>query len=334
MTSAMVSTTGRSSIPRSRAALVGLALAAALWGVAPEVGSASEGAISIGLADESNADDDPRSRFYVVDVAKPGAQLRREVRVGNATLVDRTIDVYVTDAAVEDGGFNLDDEPAELASWSSTEPTTLEIPAGGSATASVSFDIPDDASEGERYGVIWAQPHGTDSQGVVNRVGVRVYLLVDADGRSSTELVVDTLRPRRDDAGNAEVVIAMSNTGTRAADVTGDLALDGDAHVGAMEQRVTLSPGETRQASMTFDADVPNGPWKALVTLDVNGVERRATATIEFPEGAGETGEQVDASMVQTSSSPPVQLIAAAGALATVALVAASRTRLRRRVES
>ena len=328
MTPARASTTARSSIPRSRARLLGLALAAALWVVAPAVGSADEGAISIGLADESSANDDPRSRFYVVDVVEPGASLRREVRVGNATPVDRSIDVYVGDASVEDGGFHLESEPGELASWSSSEPTTLDIPAGASARATVSFAVPHDADDGERYGVIWAQPHGTDTQGVVNRVGVRVYLLVDADGASTTNLVVDTLRPRRDEDGRAEVVVAMSNVGARATDVHGELAI-GDEHRGPLAERVTLAPGETRQATVTFAGDVPDGPWEAVLTLDVNGVEQQARATIEFPDGAGETGVQVEASTVE-GSSPPAALVAVAGALAAVVLVATARTRLRR----
>ena len=334
MTPARVSTTGRSSIPRSRAAVLGLVLGAALWAVAPEIGSADEGAISIGLADEAGAPDDPRSRFYVVDVVEPGTRLEREVRVGNATPVDRSIDVYVTDATVEEGDFHLDDEPAELAAWSSLEPTTLDIPAGGSATASVSFDVPEDATDGERYGVIWAQPHGADSQGVVNRVGVRVYLLVASDGTSSTDVAVDTLRPRRDDAGRAEVVIAMSNTGERATDVSGTLSLDGDAHRAVLGQRVTLAPGETRQATATFEDDVSDGPWRALLSLEINGIARQAAATIEFPDGPGETGEQVDASMVQPPSSPPVALVVVAVLLVAVVLVASARVRLRRGVAS
>ena len=329
MTCARASTTGRSSIPRSRAALFGVAIVAALCAVAPSPGSADEGEISIGLADESIRRDDPRSRFYVVDVVEPGATLRREVRVGNATPVDRSVDVYVTDAIVADGGFQLEDAPGELAAWSSVEPTTLDIPAGGSATARVSFAVPRDAEDGERYGVIWAQPHGTDAQGVVNRVGVRVYLLVDADGTSRTDLVVDTLRPRRGDDGGAEVVLAMSNVGDRATDVTGELAIGGSAHRGALAPRVTLAPGETRQATVVFDGDVPNGPWDARLSLDVNGVRRQATATIEFPGGAGETGEQVEAAMVQPSNAPPAALVAVAAVLAAVVLVASARARRR-----
>ena len=297
----------------------------------PAAGSTDDGAISIGLADAPDDGDDPRSRFYAIEVAEPGDQLRRAVRVGNRTAEDRRVDVYVSDATVGDGDFHLADDAAEITAWSSIEPATLDIPAGGSATATVSIAVPADADHGERYGVIWAQPQGADAQGVVNRVGVRVYLLVDDDGAATTELVVDTLRPRRDDDGSAQVVVALSNTGERATDVTGELTLDGDEHRGALAPRVTLAPGETRQAVVTLEGDVADGPWDARLTLDVNGVERVATATIGLPDGAGETGEQVAATMVRPSADPPVALVALAAALPAAVLVAAARARSSRR---
>lgn len=309
----------------------------------PTTARAADGSISIGLAPADDGSGDPRSERYVVDVVRPGTTFTRDVWVSNATGEDLDIDLDAGGALIEDDQLQLaDDEPSELVDWIALDPATLPVPAGSSKVAAATFTIPDDAADGERYAVIWAQPRsdGDAERGtiVVNRVGVRVYLMVSSDGEAHSDVVLTGVTPARTEAGAAQVGLALTNSGERALEVAGTVTLDDDVHaddpVGTIVGGVTIAPGHTAEARAVFAADVARGPWRARIVVSANGIERRATAHgLTFPHEAGTTGEPVDATMERPAGGDevPALLVAAAVAAIVAMLIGGAHVRSRLR---
>lgn len=334
-----MSTTGRS---RTRCTEVAL-LAALLIGTS-SIGAgadAADGSISISVANAPDAGADARATHYLVDVVKPGARVVREARVANSTAGAALVDVYAGGAQVTDEGFRLDDATSgALDEWLTVSPPTLDLAPGASSIATVEIDVPPTAPHGERYAIVWAQLHAPGDAAVVNRVGLRVYLLVDADGRADDDLVIESLTPARHETGAAMLAMSITNTGDRALDLAGTVRLEDDVHpespVGMVDAGVTLAVGATRDVTVRFEGDVPNGPWDATAELTANGLQRGATAAVLFPPQPGETGETASASMAPTKENgarSPVP-VAIAIALLSGVIVGAARVRVtqRRRV--
>lgn len=87
--------------------------------------------------------------------------------------------------------------------------------------------MPADAPSGERYEVVWAEVR-SGSPGavtVVNRVGIRIYLSVGSEGEPASAMRIGSVAANRDTYGRATVTAQVSNTGGRALDITGQLAL-------------------------------------------------------------------------------------------------------------
>ena len=180
-------------MPR-RAALV--ALAFLLSGIAGAGAARAEGSISIGLADPPADAQDPRAALYVVDRVEPGDQVVRRIRVGNESPDDLVISVYDGAASARHGRFRWSDGRDEnaLTRWTAVLPAQLSLAARSAAEATVTIRVPKDARIGEHYGVVWAELPRSDG-GVVNRVGVRIYLTVTepSDSEPSLMLVVFAL---------------------------------------------------------------------------------------------------------------------------------------------
>ncbi|MFF5262200.1 hypothetical protein ACFY4C_24960 [Actinomadura viridis] len=88
----------------------------------------------------------------------------------------------------------------------------------------------------------------------------------------------------------------MRNTGGRALVISGSLSLsDGPGGLRAgpypADLGVTLLPGGRAPVTVALDQRLPNGPWKARLTLRSGMVERKVSATLTFP--ASGTGDPV-----------------------------------------
>jgi hypothetical protein len=325
----------RSSAAGSMLVLVALTLGL----LAPPAFGQTPGSISIRLAEgPSNRQDDPRARIYVVDHLHQGDRIERKVEVGNGTDQPVAIELYAAAASLKEGQFQFGDGRAsnDLTKWTSISPSTLTIPARGTATATITVAVPGDALDGERYAVVWAQPPASGGTvPVVNRVGVRMYVSVGEGAEPTTDFRIDNLVAARDDDGNPVVRTTVTNTGGRAIDLSGELELtDGPGSLKAgpfpVQLGTTLAPGESAPATVKLDKDLPDGPWQATVRVTAGDVEHEAKATITFPSEAGTSAEPVVAESVKRQRRV---LIPLATVLATGVFVGAgaSAWQLRRR---
>ncbi len=122
----------------------------------------------------------------------------------------------------------------------------------------------------------------------VNRVGVRLYVSIGPGGPPAADFRIDSLTAQRAANGDPVVVASVHNTGGRALDMAGTLALTGgpsglSAGPFAAALGTTLAVGATEAVTIGLDKGLPAGPWMAEITLRSGLVERRASATITFP---------------------------------------------------
>jgi hypothetical protein len=277
-----------------RSILLGLALLLALASPATAQGA---GEVGIRLVDApTDRADDPRAQINIVDHVAPGTVIERRVEVSNRTGEAATLPVYVGDAELRDGDF-VPLEPGrtgELSAWSDVEPAEVRLGSGQRAQPVVRIAVPPDASEGERYGVIWVEaPRAADTAvEAVHRVGVRIYLSVGPGGEPPSDFEVDEITGGRDEAGVPTITARLRNTGGRALDVTGELRLvDGPGGTTAGPFPVGRTPvavGGERAADILLDPGLPDGPWTVELDLRSGRVERTAAVSLTFPEaGAG-----------------------------------------------
>lgn len=288
----------------------------------------------------ANRQDDPRASRYVVDHVAPGTSIERAISVSNGTGRQQHVELYAGPASIRDGGF-VGGEPGsvnELSGWTTLDRSAIDLRPGTEARVVVSIDVPDDASEGERYGVVWAAVSGASEDGVteVNRVGIRVYLSVGGGGEPSSDFEVDTLTAGRDAAGVPYVDASVENTGGRALDLGGNLRLtDGPGSLSAgpfpVQEFTTLAPGDTGRVRVPLTSEIPNGPWHARLVLTSGTLQRAVEGDLTFP-AAGEAAAPVDVSDEPWWRSWPVAALAVLLLLAVAMwlLVAAARRRRRR----
>lgn len=273
---------------------------AGLLVVAPGSAAAVEGGfISIRLAEApTDRADDPRARVYIVDHVAPGTRFTRDVEITNDTDVERTIEVYPGPAEITDDAWAVGDPGAEseLTDWVTTGQDRLVLAPGESRLVPVTLDVPRTATEGERYGVVWASTASDDDRQVqtVSRVGIRIYLSVGPGGEPATEFDITELVGRRSAGGALQAVGTVENTGGRAIDLQGDLRLrngPGGIKAGPFEaaSRTTLAPGGTGEVVVDLDPTIPLGPWRARLELASGTTSDSINATITFPEEAGTT---------------------------------------------
>jgi hypothetical protein len=227
------------------------------------------------------------------------------VLVSNNSPIPLHVDMSPGAASIDDNTFDAMSGHAtnELTSWISFDRTTLDLPAGTSAPVLVTIAVDRIASQGERYGVIWAEtigPLNTSAGNVLmtNRVGIRIYLDVGAGGEPPSNFEITSLTPLRTKDGRPELVAAMRNTGGRALDIMGELSLShgpGGSAAGPfpLTSGVTVLPGHTAQLRTQLDKRLPDGPWAARLTVRSGAIERVVTATIIFPSALGVMGATV-----------------------------------------
>ena len=238
---------------------------------------------------------DPRASRYIVDHLKPGTTIERRVRVVNKADRELLIEIYPAAATIDSQRFlfGADRTANELTGWISLDIGRVRLPAGGQQDVLTTIRVPQQASKGERYGMIWAasasDPGSPGNVRQIHRVGVRIYLDIGAGGAPIADFDIGTMTATRNAADLPSVTIEVINTGERALDMTGSALLtDGPAGLGAgpfeVDQGTTLAPGQAGTVTIGFPRELPNGPWTIEADLNSGAVSRSATASITFPE--------------------------------------------------
>lgn len=279
-----------------------------------------------------NRRDDPRALIYVVDHVAAGTTIQRKIEVQNSTNQAVRLQLYPGGGEIKQGSFVAfaGHEGNDLTGWTSVNPTSADLPAGGKQAATIVIQVPASATPGERYGVVWAEPPasapGSSGVAVVNRVGIRIYLSVGSGSEPVSDFAIDSIRPGRSPEGNPVVSAIVHNTGERALDMSGELRLEkgpGGLSAGPFPARLgtTLAIGATEPVELALDKQVPPGPWEASLKLKSGRVEREAKATITFPEAPGAAGEPVKAKAVEGGSGRVRLVIGAVVVLAALGLL-------------
>ncbi|MGB6244337.1 hypothetical protein [Gordonia sp. (in: high G+C Gram-positive bacteria)] len=264
-------------------------------GAAPADAGEREGSIGIRLLDVPvKLKDDPRAQLYIVDNLPPGRTIKRRVQVTNKTNMRTKLSMYAGPAQVVDGNFTPGEPGTKnmLTSWISLDKTELDLKPGEKAKVTATIAVPKDAPEMEQYGVIWAStaPAAPTAGGIAmaSRVGVRVYLSVGPGNGPPADFSIGSLTGGRSADGSAIVTAAVTNTGKRAVDVTGDLDLtDGPGGLSAKTvgaQGATISPGQSADVVFTVpdSAALPDGPWQAKVKLESGVHTHEAAGPVTF----------------------------------------------------
>lgn len=323
--------------------LLAVAVAVAVATVTtPALAQAPPETVGIRIVDApTSRADDPRARQYIVDHVAPGTTITRRVEVSNDTKATQAVQLYPAAATIGGGNFQFGDGRAvnELTTWTTLDAATVSPPAGGRTLATVTIAVPADASPGERYAVVWAElPAAVPPGGgiaAVNRVGVRVYLSVGEGGEPASDFAITTFEAGRDADGNPTVAATVHNTGGRALDLSGQLALTngpGGLSAGPFEAKLgtTLGIGQTEPVQVVLDKALPDGPWDARIVLRSGITEREATAEITFPDKATDPSEPVATDGSGADSSPLVPAVAALAVVIGLSTLAFRLTRARR----
>ncbi|GAA2702740.1 hypothetical protein ACFY2R_24600 [Micromonospora olivasterospora] len=176
----------------------------------------------------------------------------------------------------------------ELSSWIRVDRAEVEPAPDEEAVLPVTIAVPERASAGERYAVVWAEMAGVDGQSVrqVGRAGVRVYLSVGPGGEPPSSFDIGPLGGSRDADGSPVVSAEVRNTGRRALDLAGELWLSdgpGGLSVGPVRAEAsTLAPGDATTVRVPLDRRLPDGPWAAKLDLASGWTKRSTSGTVTF----------------------------------------------------
>jgi hypothetical protein len=244
--------------------------------------------------------DNPRARVYIIDHVKPGAVVERRIEVSNNTGRSTDVAVYSAAAAIKGGSFVglQGDTPNELSTWTTVSARRLRLADGAEKMVDVTIHVPPDAAPGEQYAVLWAQTTSVGKGGgvtQVSRVGIRVYLSVGPGGEPASAFKIESFTAERTPRGAPMVAATIHNTGGRALDLHGRLTLDdgpGGLSAGPFPVNLgtTLGRGQTEPVEVKLDEQLPNGPWKAHLSVTSGLLTETAQVTLIFPaSGTGHT---------------------------------------------
>ena len=256
--------------------------------------STGSGSIGIRLVDvPADSGHDPRARSYIVDRLAPGTTIRRRVEITNSTRSTVDVAVYPAAAGVSRGTFVFAPGRSqnEVSSWISVSRAFLRLPPGNKAFETVTINVPEEASAGERYAVVWAEVSASPTEGgvtLVNRVGVRTYLSIGPSGALPSAFEIGSVTARLSAAGRPLVVAMIHNNGGSTLGLNGNLTLSkgpGGIRAGPfpVEVQTSLAPGDSELATVRLDRSLPRGPWRAQLRLQSGSTERTAVATLTFP---------------------------------------------------
>ena len=153
--------------------------------------------------------------------------------------------------------------------------------------------MPRGAPPGEQYGVIWAE-HDTKGSGnvaLVSRVGIRLYLSIGPGGAPASNFTLGVPTARRAANGSPVVSLPIDNTGGRALDLHGTLALAGGP--GGLQDGpfpaatvVTIAPGQSNHETFVLSRALPTGPWQGKFTVVSGLLTKTETVTAAIARGA------------------------------------------------
>jgi hypothetical protein len=163
----------------------------------------------------------------------------------------------------------------------------------------------------------------------VSRVGVRMYLSIGPGGSAHSGFTLGPLRASRSVSGASVVTAQLRNTGGTSLDLRGSLTLSAGPdglHAGPFSAHLDtiLSPNRSEPITVTLDAQMPRGPWRARLQVSDGLLQRSRVATLTFP-ALGVTTRP-------PSPSPfPVQMLIIVGLVAAVAVLSIAMSRRGRR---
>jgi hypothetical protein len=237
----------------------------------------------------------PRGLRYIIDYLPTGTTIHRRILVTNYETRTAHFTVYPDAAQIGHDLFNVDAGAtrSELTGWISVQHPVVTLAPGASAMDRVTIKVPAGATRGEHYGVIWVQQesyvHNINGLGVneITRVGIRIYLAVGKGGAPPTVFAIGSITGHRSAKGQPSIVVHVDNTGGRAVDLDGSVRLTdgpGGSSAGpfASRQIITLAPGQSGNMSFAPPKSLPDGPWRAKVTLTSGITTNVATGTVRF----------------------------------------------------
>ena len=173
------------------------------------------------------AAEDGSARPNFVLEAEPGRTVTDELVVTNDGTVQLVLGVYVSDAFnTAEGETDLlagDEPPSDVGAWTTTEVSSVTVPAGGRVSVPFTIVVPEDASAGDHVGGIVTSltvtEEGTDGNRVriERRLGSRIYLRVGGELRP--ELTFTALSAEYEPSPNPfapgamELTYTVENTG-------------------------------------------------------------------------------------------------------------------------
>jgi hypothetical protein len=235
---------------------------------------------------------DIRDRFYIVTHLNPGTTLTRTITAINDTDEPQHLELYAAAATIEDTSFivGADRTPNDLTEWTTISPSTVDIPPGDTAPVEVTIRVPGTVPRGERYAVAWVSAHsmGEGQIAEINRVGIRMYVDIAPGGDPPSNFMLESPSVLRDKEGRPVVTVDVTNTGERALDVSGTIALThGPGGLSSapvrVQQVLTLAPGAHGQVSAVLDASLPGGDWTAEAVMASGAVQRQASFPVTVP---------------------------------------------------
>lgn len=274
------------------AGLAALVLAPAFPAGAAPTPTTSPARVGVKLLDAPETRrNDPRARIYVVDHVNPGTTIRRRLQVHNDSPERRRVDLYAAAASIGGSGFTFAAGTTgnQLTSWASLDQPVLDLAPQAKRSVLLTIAVPRDAAAGERYAVVWAQasaPSTTGrSIGLVNRVGVRVYLDVGPGGEKPSDFTMSSLAGVRGADGRPRITATVVDTGGRAIDLTGTVSLTGGpggvrAGPFGVMPGTTLAPGGRGTVTAVLDRALVDGPWTVTMDLRSGTVTRKVTGTL------------------------------------------------------
>ncbi len=298
------------------------------------------------LQGPAGAADDPRAHEYIVDQLAPGSTISRQIGFTNGEAEPVDLSFYAAAADIHDGGFvpGAGRAANELTSWTTFSPESATVAPGQTLPVTVTIAVPSDATAGERYAAALAElarpPTSGGGVSSVSRVGIRIYLSVGPGGAAITSFSIDSMTAQRDPNGVPFVTAQIHNSGERAIDLSGQLALtNGPAGLSAgpfpVRTVATLAVGGSGTVTVLLDPGLPNGPWDGRITLESGKTSETVTGRLLFPTASGTSA--VPTTDLKGDGKPPVTLflgIAAGLLLLGLALLRNVIRRRRRRDEA
>ncbi|GAA3428115.1 hypothetical protein GCM10018953_52980 [Streptosporangium nondiastaticum] len=293
----------------------------------------AKGAIGIVLLEApENRMDDPRARIFIVDHVNPGTTFSRRLQITNSSPRRQRVKLYAAAADIRQGRFTFAPGRTqnELTSWIKLNRPAVDVPPHGSSQVTATVRVPEPATKGEQYGVIWAQvstgrPNARRNIALVNRVGIRVYLDVGPEGEPPSQFRIGEVVPHRLDDGRPSIAATVRNTGERAIDLSGQLTLsDGPSGIRAGPYQVppgtTLAPDQTGRVTIPLGDRLPDGPWKFQLTLRSGRITHTVSGSLAFPANRGRgRPAALDSSMTTLLALTALMALAGAGTLFVVA---------------